>query len=213
MRWLNRDPLEEDGGANLYIFCRNNVLTLTDILGAVGVRVVSDFNTGILERIVTGNKLKQKEVVSANEIPISQMRSRSLWGQFIAQPNYYGCDVVITLSILIRDDLPERGNPSTTYYYVPHVLDKKGISSTSDGTPQVRGAVLAHERGHAEAFFSAILPRFKALVRVLPSSATSEIESRYNQAWREGQEESARLANEAHINWYRANGYKLEIKK
>ena len=66
---------------------------------------------------------------------------------------------------------------------------------------------------YAEAFFNTILPRFEALVRDLPSSATSEIESRYNQAWREGQEESARLANEAHINWYRANGYKLEIKK
>jgi len=34
-----------------------------------------------------------------------------------------------------------------------------------------------------------------------------------NQANREGGEESARLENEAHINWYRTNGYKLEIKK
>ena len=211
--WLNRDPIEEEGGLGLYVYCRNNMLILTDILGAVGVRVVSDFNTGFLERIVTGNKLKPRDISSASEIPISQMNSRSLWGRFIARPNFYGCDAVITLSILLRADLPERGKPSTIYYYVPHILDKKGISSTSDGTPQVRGAVLAHERGHAEAFFSAILPRFKALVRDLPSSATSEIESRYNQAWREGQEESARLANEAHINWYRANGYKLEIKK
>ena len=213
MRWLNRDPIEEDGGANLYVYCRNNVLTLTDILGAVGVRAVSDFNTGIFERIFTGNKFHQKEVANANEIPISQMKSRSLWGQFIAQPNFYGCEAVITLSILIRADLPEYGNPNTTYFYVPHVLNTKGISSTSDGTPQVRGAVLAHERGHAEAFFTTILPRFKALVRELPSSNRHAIESRYKQAWREGQAESARLANDAQINWYRTHGYKVEIKK
>ena len=211
--WLNRDPIEEDGGLGLYVYCGNNMLILTDILGAVGVRVVSDFNTGFLERIVTGNKFKQKDISSVNEIPISQMNSRSLWGRFIARPNFYGCDAVITLSILIRADLPERGKSNTIYYYVPHILDKKGISSTSDGTPQVRGAVLAHERGHAEAFFSTILPRFKALVRDLPSSATSEIESRYNQAWREGQEESARLANDAQINWYRSHGYRVEIRK
>jgi RHS repeat-associated protein len=27
MRWLNRDPIEEDGGINLYAFCGNFVET------------------------------------------------------------------------------------------------------------------------------------------------------------------------------------------
>ena len=211
--WLNRDPIEEEGGLGLYVYCKNNTLGLTDLFGAVGVRVVSYFAAGFWERITTGNKLTQRIVSSASEIPITLVNSSSLWGQFRANPNFYGCDVVITLYIMIRATAIERGKPNTIYYYTPHILDKKGSSSTSDGTPQVKGAILAHERGHAEAFFNTILPRFKELIRDLPSSATSEIESRYNQAWREGQEESARLANEAHINWYRANGYKLEIKK
>ena len=33
MRWLNRDPIEEQGGANLYAFCGNNVLHKIDALG------------------------------------------------------------------------------------------------------------------------------------------------------------------------------------
>ena len=33
MRWLNRDPLEEDGGLNLYAFCDNASIFLTDSLG------------------------------------------------------------------------------------------------------------------------------------------------------------------------------------
>ena len=33
MRWLNRDPLEESGGLNLYGFCRNNAICAIDPLG------------------------------------------------------------------------------------------------------------------------------------------------------------------------------------
>ena len=33
MRWLNRDPIEEEGGMNLYAFCRNNPELCHDALG------------------------------------------------------------------------------------------------------------------------------------------------------------------------------------
>ena len=32
-RWLNRDPLEDEGGRNLYMFCLNDPITLFDLLG------------------------------------------------------------------------------------------------------------------------------------------------------------------------------------
>jgi hypothetical protein len=32
-RWLSRDPIEEDGGANLYIFCGNESIDCWDVLG------------------------------------------------------------------------------------------------------------------------------------------------------------------------------------
>ena len=33
MRWLNRDPIEENGGLNLYGFCGNNGISNIDVLG------------------------------------------------------------------------------------------------------------------------------------------------------------------------------------
>ena len=32
-RWLNRDPMDEKGGENLYAFCKNSPYNLFDILG------------------------------------------------------------------------------------------------------------------------------------------------------------------------------------
>ena len=32
-RWLNRDPIEEEGGENLYAFCDNSPILYIDILG------------------------------------------------------------------------------------------------------------------------------------------------------------------------------------
>ena len=34
-RWLNRDPIEEEGGENLYAFCLNNPLGSLDVMGMV----------------------------------------------------------------------------------------------------------------------------------------------------------------------------------
>ena len=35
MRWLNRDPIEEEGGLNLYGFCGNNAMNRVDIIGLI----------------------------------------------------------------------------------------------------------------------------------------------------------------------------------
>ena len=32
-RWLNRDPIEEEGGVNLYVACFNSLTTTVDMLG------------------------------------------------------------------------------------------------------------------------------------------------------------------------------------
>ncbi len=37
MRWLNRDPIEEDGGMNLYGFCGNNPTASIDYVGLMRV--------------------------------------------------------------------------------------------------------------------------------------------------------------------------------
>ena len=37
MRWLNRDPIEEDGGVNLYCFCINDTLSHVDVFGQASI--------------------------------------------------------------------------------------------------------------------------------------------------------------------------------
>jgi RHS repeat-associated core domain len=61
-RWLNRDPIEEDGGLNLYSFCENNAVNGFDVLGLdpeFGIKAAFSFsmsNTGRPEMslILTG---------------------------------------------------------------------------------------------------------------------------------------------------------------
>lgn len=60
MRWLNRDPIEEDGGGiNLYAFCGNNSMTTIDYLGTTKIgEILSSFfdkDLGPLLWIMYGN--------------------------------------------------------------------------------------------------------------------------------------------------------------
>ena len=45
-RWLSRDPIEEQGGLNLYAFCGNNTLITTDYLGNL-FGIDFDFNNSL----------------------------------------------------------------------------------------------------------------------------------------------------------------------
>ena len=38
-RWLNRDPIEEAGGENIYVFCKNNSTVNSDYLGLTAVSI------------------------------------------------------------------------------------------------------------------------------------------------------------------------------
>jgi hypothetical protein len=38
-RWLSRDPIEEDGGANLYAFVNNKIMDEVDFQGLWGVAI------------------------------------------------------------------------------------------------------------------------------------------------------------------------------
>ena len=66
-RWLNRDPIEEDGGCNLYTFCENN-MSFVDYLGqyvnaeydvANKTLTVNDVDSGasitLKEKVFSGN--------------------------------------------------------------------------------------------------------------------------------------------------------------
>ena len=52
-RWLNRDPIEEEGGENLYAFCRNNAIIYIDPNGE-SFEDVSNFCAGVGDSLSFG---------------------------------------------------------------------------------------------------------------------------------------------------------------
>jgi len=46
MRWLNRDPIEEDGGINSYSFCCNNTLDAIDCYGLLAIVIDATLGNG-----------------------------------------------------------------------------------------------------------------------------------------------------------------------
>ena len=60
-RFLARDPIEEQGGLNLYCFCGNNLLNLYDLLGYVGIKIEPYQNTNIVKVSPYSSKLNGRE--------------------------------------------------------------------------------------------------------------------------------------------------------
>ena len=129
------------------------------------------------------------------------------------------CEVTVLASIHLRADLDSYGDKNTTYTYAPHSpRGLGGVAGSSTGRPQVRGAILSHERGHASAFLDVLIPKFKAELqkfgnRKLSASDMAEIRRIYDRCRSEAQAESSRRANDAHENWYRNNGFNLQIRR
>jgi RHS repeat-associated protein len=61
-RWLSRDPLEEEGGVNLYVYCSNDAVNLVDPFG-LDVAGTFDRKSGILT--VIDNQTNKKVIVRA----------------------------------------------------------------------------------------------------------------------------------------------------
>ena len=219
--WMTRDPAGERAGVNLYEYLMNNAVTYIDGLGDVTVKVVTTRENNLWERLWSGEKYTDVEVKGVMDIPIKTSgRGSNTWGQLQEDRLLVGdCEVTIEAVIYLREDLDLRGDPNTTYTYVPHTPGGGGgIAGSTTGRPQVRGAILAHERGHASAFLDVLIPKFKAALqkfgnRKLSASDKAEVRRIYERCKREAQAESSRRANEAHEDWYRNNGFNIQIRR
>ena len=67
-RWLSRDPLEEEGGVNLYAMVDNNPIDLIDLLGLEGDSVSTSINNAIMR----GDLKELKAILELGESTMSQ---------------------------------------------------------------------------------------------------------------------------------------------
>ena len=203
----------------------NNAVTYIDGLGDVTVKVVTTRKNNIWQRLRSGENYSEVEVKNAMDVSVmDDLSSSSPWG-FFNSPfsgdtlSIGDCEVTVLASIHLRADLDSYGDKNTTYTYAPHSpRGLGGVAGSSTGRPQVRGAILSHERGHASAFLDVLIPKFKAELqkfgnRKLSASDKAEIRRIYDRCRSEAQAESSRRANDAHENWYRKNGFNLQIRR
>lgn len=223
--WMTRDPAGERAGVNLYEYLMNNAVTYIDGLGDVTVKVVTTRENNLWQWLRSGERFSDVEVKNVMDISVrDDLSSSSPWGVFNIPPSgdslsVGDCEVTILASIHLRADLDRQGDKNTTYTYTPHSPKGwGGNAGSSTGRPQVRRAILSHERGHASAFLDILIPKFKAELqkfgdRKLSASDKAEVRRIYERCKREAEAENARRANEAHENWYRNNGFNIEIRR
>ena len=72
MRWLNRDPIEEDGGCNLYAFCKNAPLLYIDVQGEhpailipLGIAARAAFEAAVKAAIAAALALAAKDLLKS----------------------------------------------------------------------------------------------------------------------------------------------------
>ena len=53
-RWINRDPLEEQGGVNLYVVCTNSVISAYDMYGQDWIDNIANFSAGVGDSLTMG---------------------------------------------------------------------------------------------------------------------------------------------------------------
>ena len=206
-RWLTRDPIEEDGGLNLYAYCGNASVDNVDPYGLV------------LLKVLTSLYGFDKPVKNIDDIFVVPLASGTLNGAFNSWINVSPCEVALLLQIQLNERLVDKGDPKVIHYFEPHdIYGGRGGTTSSDGSPEIRGGILAHERGHASSFLNAFLPAFRRRIskfgnKRLSESEQEEVRRIYRLCMEEFQPDSAARANQAQIDWYKGNGYRLERRK
>ena len=82
-RWLNRDPIEEDGGANLYCFVANSPTAKFDPLGHEKLSLSYDFamDSSWFERLLNWSTPSRISVAAAEQDIIKRVKPYSKYGK------------------------------------------------------------------------------------------------------------------------------------
>lgn len=216
--WLNRDPVEEKGGLNLYCLNLNAPLLRVDAFGFVPLKVVTMRENNLWQRMRNnGDRISWPEISKVDQIEILDRKSSTMWGLFSSSLQTFDCHVEISVQIYINSCVVDVGKKDVTYFYTPHHGRLGGGSSSSDGSPQIRGGVVAHEKGHAKAFFDLVIPGVRTVAESFGNSKLSaadkaKVKATYQRLLKETEKSSGEMANERQLEWYSSHGYDIEVR-
>ena len=111
MRWLNRDPLEEEGGMNLYGFCKNAPVFSTDFLGNARMITGALMARKNTKRIIFPGYDKARNIIRlVDELNKMRYEGRQLFDARI-------CDFVTTPISEVKNNIAENGD---NVYLIAH---------------------------------------------------------------------------------------------
>ena len=123
------------------------------------------------------------------------------------------CYVEVRLEIWLHPHLTDDVRPHDEFVYNPHKTLYDGFLGRNGGGRPQEDAVLAHERGHAKAFFLHQKAAFEAKIsslRMKPRLTEDDkkkVEKAFDTSARETASFSIAYANENTMNWYKNHNY------
>ena len=127
------------------------------------------------------------------------------------------CHLQVRLEIWLHPSLQKSLKPLDAFIVSPHktsVYD--GYSFKKGGGRTIEGAILAHERGHAKAFFLHQKSVFESKISALRSKTKlsvaekKTVEKAYKDSRQEIESQSIKYSNENMHNWFIANGFSFK---
>ena len=231
MRWLNRDPIGEEGGANLLIFCNNSLMASYDLYGCFAVEYYSLKSSSELDDVVYKSLSTVDDVAVRNEMIKPSTPDRSLMpvssanGVFHQELTYIdSCIARIRVEINLNAELESTMRKGDLYAYWPHPENgtskesRTSLEEKSHRRPP-KGGVLAHERGHAEVFVTLTKPRFENYIssylskKALTFEEKDEVKALFAKAQHDTIGESGKRANVNTVLWFQANGFSVTRRK
>lgn len=224
-RWVSRDSIEESCEVNLYAFCLNTGVCAIDFRGNIAVEFWSWEKTTFLGFSNFG--FKETIVKSVDDIQVEERTSNSQYGggDFLSIEADEGlCTVKILLKIYVSKNSPKAVGKDFKFIYHPHTILSGNLAggytkmenSSNKTTQPPFGAILAHEKGHANAYLEHTKPMFEQLVEKIPApltTATANLVKRlYKDSIRKTRQYSADGANQATLTWLHDNNYSVEKK-
>ena len=145
-KWQTADPLGYPDGWNQLAYCRNWVTSTVDFLGAFGI-ICQDQNNAM-------------NLVYAE----SSLRLVEGSGSAFSDCFVYEGEVIININLSLMVDSGMRRNQDFLIGDITEYKEHTGANNDSSFNYPVYEAVCAHERGHAQCFFTDFIPYFRRML-------------------------------------------------
>jgi hypothetical protein len=167
-RWINRDPIEEDGGVNIYGFVGNDGVNRWDELG------LEACNCEIRNK--DSSKINSVDDVKVTDLTGENRHFTSVHVVITKQNNVEEITFTLAMNISSKNQV----NIFNAVLYTEHELNSKAGGTFGKGKVKTivfgapRGVLLAHEKGHSKGFISYYNTTIKpALDKMIAKNATS----------------------------------------